>query len=574
MPGKQLPQHLEVGVANGGFPVAGRKVQFTIVSDGGTITGSDSSGTKTATVTPATPAVSRSIQLLTDVNGIAKCLWTIYTNTINQQVKAELLNDECLQTHLPIHFNANQSIASQVAYLQPCAKLDDDGNVATYTTVQGALDKLSRLTSLFYAGGDGQEAMPGGHLPHPVRVSVANKCGPVVGAQVQFMVADGGGALVPNNGGTTDADGFATCEWTLGMNGKQEVVADLTNANGHPIVAPISIRFTADLSVASNVAYTPGCSYLQREKVTTVQEAIDKLCCQDGIRIDNVSIVPPSTTAPVTTLKNHAEIPVTDFIRGLRIDCDHEIDPVAVNDKPVCFVTLELPFLLPSGNGSSIYMGSFQPFILDATVSLDPTSKKAILWKPEGTVTAVRLKEFFQGLGALKISNRDPFSRILARLTLKGNFIWGKNPKLFLDGLSLLGSKNTDIKLAEGHCCCGGDFEMWFWLVPGVLEQRLPTTNVGTGTVVSVGGTAAMETVSSPIAKLIKKRRGNNRCIFSRKSRFRLKRRGHPDWLHPVIGRGWQAVVCQAAVCRFSRSFRLAHRQTDMSKRPTAWPIK
>ena len=63
--------------------------------------------------------------------------------------------------------------------------------------------------------------------------------------------------------------------------------------------------------------------------------------------------------------------------------------------------------------------------------------------------------------------------RILAHLTLKGNFIWAAdNPELYLDGEAFGiqapdGTTNTNLHLPSGDGRRGGDFEMWFWLVEG-----------------------------------------------------------------------------------------------------------
>lgn len=434
MPGQPLPKPLEVGVANGGWPVAGVKVRFTIESGGGTLN-------------PAASGVPPRVELLTDANGIARCSWTLGGGAVwSQQVKAELLDASCNPTHLPIRFNANQSIAGQVAYTPPCATLDDDNNLATYTTVQAALDKLSRLASLFYAGGDGQEAMPGQPLPHPLCVLVANKCGPVQGAIVQFTVTQGGGAVNPVAGGVTDANGFATSTWTLGPNGPQAVTAQLVSANGLPMVAPIGVAFTANLE--------------ERE---------------DGIHVISVH-----TNEPNALLRNDTDIAVTHLSRGLRIICDKEIDPIAVNGKPVCFVTLEMPFTTVG----------FLPLILTADVSV---ASRTISWNPSPSITPFLRESIFQ-------PNRER-NRILVRLRLKGNFIWGGTTRLYLDGEALgvpsAASENahTDIRLPSGDDWRGGDFEMWFWLVPDPTPPTLTLAELRLAPNPVVGGNPVTGTV-------------------------------------------------------------------------------
>ena len=91
---------------------------------------------------------------------------------------------------------------------------------------------------------------------------------------------------------------------------------------------------------------------------------------------------------------------------------------------------------------------------------------------------------------------------ILARLTLKGNFIWSQSdPQLYLDGDSFgvaqtdaSGRQDLGISLPSGDGRQGGDFQMWFWLTPAPLLQISPATlNFGT---LAVGVTSAAQTVT------------------------------------------------------------------------------
>ena len=91
---------------------------------------------------------------------------------------------------------------------------------------------------------------------------------------------------------------------------------------------------------------------------------------------------------------------------------------------------------------------------------------------------------------------------ILARLTLKGNFIWSQSdPQLYLDGDSFgvaqtdaSGRQDLGISLPSGDGRQGGDFQMWFWLTPAPLLQISPATlNFGTQ---AVGATSAAQTVT------------------------------------------------------------------------------
>ena len=66
--------------------------------------------------------------------------------------------------------------------------------------------------------------------------------------------------------------------------------------------------------------------------------------------------------------------------------------------------------------------------------------------------------------------------RVMARLKLSGNFIWGPEfrPKFYLDGevFGVPADGRVDAALPSGNGRRGGDFEMWFWLVPPV--RRVP----------------------------------------------------------------------------------------------------
>ena len=144
---------------------------------------------------------------------------------------------------------------------------------------------LTELTSLFYVSGDGQEVAPDPTqpaellpLPQTLQVGVANGQWPVAGAQVRFSVESGSGQVQGGNQVivATGADGVARCAWSLDATTlDQQVEASLLEANGQPLHLPV--RFHANLSVASQVAYQPkACPTLAG--VTNVQDAIDKLC--------------------------------------------------------------------------------------------------------------------------------------------------------------------------------------------------------------------------------------------------------------------------------------------------------
>ncbi len=127
-----------------------------------------------------------------------------------------------------------------------------------------AFPPLTEMTRLFMAGGDGQEVMPGESLPQPLRVGVANGEWPVEGATVRFQIEAGGGSLSAVNGGKTNADGIAECEWAPGsvIGDKCRVKATLVDPD-HTGDASMDldppVYFYANLITADQVAYEPLC---------------------------------------------------------------------------------------------------------------------------------------------------------------------------------------------------------------------------------------------------------------------------------------------------------------------------
>src|SRR5439155_17668634 len=85
-----------------------------------------------------------------------------------------------------------------------------------------------------------------------------------------------------------------------------------------------------------------------------------------------------------------------------------------------------------------------------------------LTWMPEADTRTWLSAQLFQRLEAEKITD----SRLLARLTLHGNYIWA-GELIYLDGetFGMLGPGNSlGIKLPSGDDRPGGDFRMWFWL--------------------------------------------------------------------------------------------------------------
>jgi len=167
---------------------------------------------------------------------------------------------------------------------------------------------------------------------------------------------------------------------------------------------------------------------------------------------------------------------------GIQIVCDEDVAQETISDKPTCFVTLELPFPVTDEDRNfwkpeGLPLMGFQPLILFAGVNSD---NNVIYWTP---LNLRWMPTLFQVMKKFDLGDR-----VLARLTLKGNFIWSaKNPK-FLDGKAFgdpTGKRPTNLLLPSGDGQRGGDFEMWFWLsekelkVPRRVGRRLSVLKKG-----------------------------------------------------------------------------------------------
>jgi hypothetical protein len=360
----------------------------------------------------------------------------------------------------------------------------DDGETGSWKLIKDCRNifpPMTEMVTLSYVSGDGQEAMPGNELPAPLEVRVAIGQHLIEGARVRFSITEGEGSL-QHEEVRTDSDGLASCRWTLDEeNQSQQAEATLLDVvlldrDGNPVlnggeeVHP-SIRFNANQSLASHVAYDPEeCTYLQESGAETVQAAIDELCNrkeeEPGIHIDKVL-----KGGVDEVLGNYTEVVVAELAEGLRIMCDGGVDNYTVEGKPTCCVTLYMPYPLNSADRElwDNQLLGFQPLILAAGVKSDGA---VIYWNPTDATGSwleqSRLLEMMEEMGY--------GDRVLASLTLKGNFIWAdEDHSLYLDGeaFGVEGGRNdSNLDLPSGNGRRGGDFEMWFWLVekPGTVR--------------------------------------------------------------------------------------------------------
>ncbi|MGH2354696.1 MAG: DUF6519 domain-containing protein, partial [Chloroflexota bacterium] len=336
----------------------------------------------------------------------------------------------------------------------------------------------TELLGLAYAGGGGQEAIPDpanpGHfrpLARPLQVRVTNGQWPVQGASVVFRVVTPGpegpvagllttvGEPAPESGtevtATTNADGLTACTWQLDERYQtQQVVALLLTEAGERF----PVRFEAQLSRAAAVAYAPGaCAPLAG--VHTVQDAIDLLCLRGAGREPGIHVAKVALTSGPELL-NDTNVAVRALVEGIQVACEFDegagtaLNAASVNHA-TCFVTLEMPFPFNSADsqlwGAEQVLG-FQPLVLAG----EPRAEgDTISWQPAaGTATWLQ-ERLFQMMADLRRGDR-----ILARFTLKGNFIGseGDETTAYLDGevFGALGREHTGILLPSGDGRRGG----------------------------------------------------------------------------------------------------------------------
>jgi len=363
---------------------------------------------------------------MTDKYGIASCNWSLSpdANNLFQILTATLDESE----DYPIHRQKN---------------------TVTFKV------KLNVSRNILYAlSGNGQVGVPGQILI--LKVCVADSRGPVSSVPVGFAVANGGGATTVTNK-TTNSDGIIECQWTLGKAGDQQVEAFLAKSNGERINDALSLYFNASLIAASQVAYAPqqGCTSLSG--IGTVQNAIDALCDR-GIRVSRIFAVDDADNK--LYLDNNATLYAGQLTKnGLTISFDDDVDPNAfsgtISKLPVR-VIIDLPYPLRGEEVSawnSTEIIGYRQIILDG--SAEVTGKRIITWKPSAATARYLINQLFYSTAVLnrRIIRTPAWLEVpvLARLVLKGNFIWSAtNPKRYL-------KPGEDGKR-------GADFEMCFWL--------------------------------------------------------------------------------------------------------------
>jgi hypothetical protein len=213
-----------------------------------------------------------------------------------------------------------------------------------------------------------------------------------------------------------------------------------------------------------------------------------------GIHVTGLFIVDPATQTS-SPLTNDTTVQTSAF-GGINVQCDADVDPTSIS-RPTCYLSVENP---TQPGGPTAPAAGYFVINLAGTVTAAPNTK-TISWRP----TADGTNLLNQIASAIPPADRG----ILARLTLKGNFIWAAgNRNLYLDGEAFGvfqdGAANTFLQLPSGDKRRGGDFEMWFWLVaaPAVLSgiAAPPQLNTGTAATVTINLTDKAPAAGLPVA--------------------------------------------------------------------------
>ena len=485
-PFNKLPQPLIAGIANAHCADGPRVVRFTVIA-----------GTGRVVVSGGTPTAA-TVDIPVNAAGEARCDFHLDRTTYSQQVRAELLDASGQAVRPSLTYNATLSVAREVEY--------DPGNckgLGSAHTVQAAIATLAAAARVSAIGGDGQDGRVGEILALPLRVAVMSTCGPVEGATVVFSTREMIGSTSKQLQGEfaekrtgpfvaelpvkTGSDGIALAFWQLPKTAVAqtlEAIATVKDFAGHPPEGPREIFFTANLrSQSVGTDEDPGAVHV--------------------VGVNFQALKPVAVGDPIAT---GTDIAVLELRQSILVALDAPLHPgtvatpqVAGNDdvglpsNPVCFLTAELPWPLLASEIRDVaalklpnVIVGFRPLILRAAADFEMESKDPKVPLPHRiTINIPAETQAFLKQILAEMKRRKLQERLLIRLTLKGNFIWretGKDelaktgPAGWLDGDSWRVSPQQhpssmqsliNDRLASGDRRRGGDFEMWFWLVPG-----------------------------------------------------------------------------------------------------------
>ena len=246
----------------------------------------------------------------------------------------------------------------------------------------------------------------------------------------------------------------ANIDWPLDSNNNPVAAPPVGIARHYCRLALLSFNGTA-WSVASQCLPT-------FPPLTQLTAGEDK-----AIHVTDVSLASPAGKIP-----NDSDVPILELLSAqdfsIIVTCDAPIDPASAQPT-TCFVTVELPYPLNPVIETPLekMIFGYQSLILPGIVKIGQASQ--IIWSLDLTHQTMPLlgnilKQMVQLYGT---------SRLLVRLTLKGDCIWGRDDaSLHLDGQAF-GAKRTDadstthidLRLPSGDGKHASDFELWFWLL-------------------------------------------------------------------------------------------------------------
>ena len=180
-----------------------------------------------------------------------------------------------------------------------------------------------------------------------------------------------------------------------------------------------------------------------------------------------IHVLDVRTLSPAADLLNDSNVPVAVLREGIEILCDAPVSAISIQ-PPTCFITVYVPFPLDPVKllFANVVVGT-QPIVLPGVVS---ASGSVVRWRLSNAQTLAFLDRLVAELAISKIVGLE--KRLLMRLTMKGNVIWGaEDPSLFLDGeaFGIARGPNIGLQLPKsGNGKRGGDFEMWFLLAPPI----------------------------------------------------------------------------------------------------------
>ena len=165
-------------------------------------------------------------------------------------------------------------------------------------------------------------------------------------------------------------------------------------------------------------------------------------------------------------LELNSVVPVNELKEGIFIFLDEKIEPVTLQDRLACAVTIDVPFPLNPVDiefFNQVLVG-FQSLRLNAALVLEGNGD-VIRWVMEEEVDNF-LFRLLSRINLLKYGRA-----VTARLTLKGNFIFGADdPPLYVDSDAFAlrpGGSPTRLQLPSGDGVRGGTFETWFRIAEG-----------------------------------------------------------------------------------------------------------